>query len=395
MKPVGRAYFRAYDATNNRMGSWPANSWELTSENLKLAMLDFRRVPGFAAKESSTFQDPYFQQFMLIFMQSNCPNINEPPNWLWICGNKETELAIHNLSGHDMLTAKYVRKFSTYIPAKFEHLEDLPATHTNVRAPISLMFLIRHVDKDKINIPEEFAAPNNFVYIKPRKYQELEYRDQPSELRMEFYLQLLDLFCCPRNTIYSVFSGTKILCDGLVSHIPLVLTHVLISLLFLRHYMRRITSTRANVLACFLQMNSLDVYCLSHFEDKQYYARMVEVALTLDWKDFLPDGYLVDEEVYPRVPPKPAERKGKAPAFSLQVEETVDDEEQDDDADAEEDDDAVNLSDDKIGAPGGSEPPLIGAHLTSPDGDVDVLIRRRNVMMPRTLFDDDASVERP
>ena len=71
VKPVGRAYFKAYDATNNRMGSWPANSWELILENLNLAVLDFRRVPGFAAKESSTFQDPYFQQFMLMFMQSN------------------------------------------------------------------------------------------------------------------------------------------------------------------------------------------------------------------------------------------------------------------------------------------------------------------------------------
>ena len=119
-----------------------------------------------------------------------------------------------------MLTAKYVRKFSTYIHAKFERLEDLPATHRNARAPISLMFLIHHVDKDRINIPEEFAAPNTFVYTKPRKYQELEYRDQPSELRMEFYLQLLDLFCRLGDTIYSVFSGTKVLCAGLVSHAP-------------------------------------------------------------------------------------------------------------------------------------------------------------------------------
>ena len=150
------------------------------------------------------------------------------------------------------------------------------------------------------------------------------------------------------------------------------------------------------MLACFLQMNSLDVCCLPHFEDKQYYARMVEVALTLDRKDFLPDGYLVDEEVYPRVPPKLAERKGKAPASSSQVEEEIaEDEEQDDDPDAEEDDDVVNLSDDEIGAPGGSEPPLTGAHLTLPDVDVDILIRRRNVMTPRTLFDDDPSVERP
>ena len=71
-----------------------------------------------------------------------------------------------------------------------------------------------------INIPEEFAAPNTSVYTKPRKYQELEYRDQPSELGMEFYLQLLDLFCSAGDTIYSVFSGTKILCARLVSHAP-------------------------------------------------------------------------------------------------------------------------------------------------------------------------------
>ena len=92
--------------------------------------------------------------------------------------------------------------------------------------------------------------------------------------------------------------------------------HVLITLVFMRHDMRGITSTRANMLACFLQMNSLDVYCLFHFEDKQYYTWMIEVVLTLDRKDFLADGYPVDDEVYPRVPPKLARRKGKAPASS-------------------------------------------------------------------------------
>ena len=107
------------------------------------------------------------------------------------------------------------------------------------------------------------------------------------------------------------------------------------------------------------------------------------------------NGYPVDEEVYPRVPPKPAERKGKTHVSSSQVEEeTIDDEEQEDDANIEEDDDAVNLSNDKIGALGGSKPPLTRAHLTSHDADVDVLIRRRNIMTPRALFDDDASVER-
>ena len=136
--------------------------------------------------------------------------------------NKETELQLHQLVGHGMLTTKYVKRFSMYIPAKFERLEDLPATHRNARAPITLLFLIRHVDKDKIVVPDEFEAPNTLVYTKPRKYQELEYREQATELRMEFYLQIFDLFCRPGDIVYSVFSGTKILCIGLVSR-PLLL----------------------------------------------------------------------------------------------------------------------------------------------------------------------------
>ena len=34
---------------------------------------------------------------------------------------------------------------------------------------------------------------------------------------MEFYLHLFELFCCPEDTVYSVFNSTKILCVGLVS----------------------------------------------------------------------------------------------------------------------------------------------------------------------------------
>ena len=53
----------------------------------------------------------------------------------------------------------------------------------------------------------------------------------------------------------------------------------------------------------------------------------------------------------------------------------------------------MDLNDDEIGAPDGSEPPLSDAHLTSLDADREVL-RRRNVMTLRTLFSDDAVVER-
>ena len=123
-----------------------------------------------------------------------------------------------------MFTANYVKKYATYELAKFERLEYLPATNKSARAPVSLLFLIRKSEKAKFNIPATFQAPDTPVYTKPRKYQELQYRIQSTKLQMEFYLHLLELFCRARDTVYSVYNGTKILCASLVSR-----DHALIS----------------------------------------------------------------------------------------------------------------------------------------------------------------------
>ena len=68
-------------------------------------------------------------------------------------------------------------------------------------------------------------------------------------------------------------------------------------------------------------MSSLDVYCLSHFENKESNATMVEIGLTLDRKDFVPNGYHVDEQKYPMTTAKMVGRKDKALA-SLSQQET-------------------------------------------------------------------------
>ena len=117
---------------------------------------------------------------------------------------------------------------------------------------------------------------------------------------------------------------------------------------------------------------------------------MVEIGLTLDRNDFLPNGYLVDEEKYPRTAAKSAGRKGKGAASSSQQEIEVVEEEEDNGSD---EDNRIDGSNDEIGPQGGSEPPLSGARLTSPDADREVL-RRRTVMTSRTLFGDDAMDER-
>ena len=74
--------------------------------------------------------------FMNMFVTADFPTVTKPPVWLWICGDKETELKATQLADKTMFTANYVKKYATYEPAKFERLEDLPATNKSARAPV-------------------------------------------------------------------------------------------------------------------------------------------------------------------------------------------------------------------------------------------------------------------
>ena len=168
--PASRVYFRAYDPSTNRLGSWPAGSWETTCKNLSLIVMEFRRLPGFIGKGEDSLDKPYFDMFMNMFVTIDFPTVTEPPVWLWICADKETKLKATQLVGMAIFIANYMKRYSTYKPAKFERLEDLPATSKNARAPVSLLFLVRKSEKVKFNIPAVFQAPNTLVYTKRRKY---------------------------------------------------------------------------------------------------------------------------------------------------------------------------------------------------------------------------------
>ena len=94
--------------------------------------------------------------FMNMFVTADFPPVTEPPVWQWICGDKEMELKATQLAGKAMFTANYVTKYATYELAKFERLEDLPATNKSACAPVSLLFLIRKSEKAKFNILATF-----------------------------------------------------------------------------------------------------------------------------------------------------------------------------------------------------------------------------------------------
>ena len=142
----------------------------------------------------------------------------------------------------------------------------------------------------------------------------------------------------------------------------------------------------------------MDEYCVSHYDKKQLFAHMGEMGLTLDPKDFATNEYQVNEREHPRSAPRASGRKRKA---IMPSEDKEEDEEQDDEdragaeaSQAPNADTSVSFSDDDEGSPSeGNEPPLTGAHLTSPVADVKALVRRRNVIAPRTLFVEERVVD--
>ena len=113
--------------------------------------------------------------------------------------------------------ATYAVHNAEYIPAPAERLEDLTTNSSKARALVCLIFLIKRGAKIKSKkISRRFEAHHLPKWSKLGLYSELEYRLYDTELRMEFYIRVLDLFCHARDNVLLVFSGGKIVCAAWV-----------------------------------------------------------------------------------------------------------------------------------------------------------------------------------
>ena len=137
---------------------------------------------------------------------------------MWVEGGRDSGL---NFRAQVHFTNVYEIHYADYWLSSNERLEDRAANNKLARSKVHLMFLIWKSfiasRPEPIVIPTVFAAPQTSVYTKPRKYNELEYRIDTLELQMEFYLQILEMFCKPGNAILLIFGSGKVLCVGLVS----------------------------------------------------------------------------------------------------------------------------------------------------------------------------------
>ena len=116
---------------------------------------------------------------------------------------------------------EYESTYSVYRSSRNERLND-----AKTRAPpaaVYLLFLLKRgnerASRLRKNVKAEFAVPSDVPYYsKVERYNEVKYRVEPSELRMEFYLEIMKLFCRAGENFVGIHCGSKCLLVAKVCH---------------------------------------------------------------------------------------------------------------------------------------------------------------------------------
>ena len=86
-----------------------------------------------------------------------------------------------------------------------------------------LLFLLKRGDdrasRLQQNVKAEFAVLSDVPYYSEvERYNEVKNRVEPSELRMEFYLEIMKLFCRARENFVGIHCSSKCLLAAKVCH---------------------------------------------------------------------------------------------------------------------------------------------------------------------------------
>ena len=146
-------------------------------------------------KSSSTVKKPFFEEFMKVFTSQNEPALTDVPCWLFICGDERDYLEVEAFARRSSFTWLYEHFSLKYHPAPNERLGGHAPNNKLTTEPVRLLFLM----KSELGITQKpkkaYVTPQHVLYEKPRKFNELQYAMYPAELRMEFYLEVLGMFC--------------------------------------------------------------------------------------------------------------------------------------------------------------------------------------------------------
>lgn len=146
------------------------------------------------------------------------PSYKMPTVWVWIVNGPLKKL--------DKLKAQVREHFpnyhlstSTYKVAKAERIYNKP-TRERTATDVQLIFLFRKGDPQgerfmQSNKPE-YKASSVPYYLDSGHFNKAKWMAKTSELRMEFYVDLVRTYCLPGDTTMGILCGSKFMVASLV-----------------------------------------------------------------------------------------------------------------------------------------------------------------------------------
>ena len=163
-------------------------------------------MPRVKALETIAAIDPFFRCVgEKLKLAITTPNL-----WLFIIEDDDDRVAAMKFAETRM--PEFDIMHSTYIPSKAEMLNNVSTRGTAPDVP--LLFLFKrgnaYADKARRRMKGMYTTPQTCIYYtEPSKNNEGKWRLRPTELRMEFYLNILQDFAAASENILVVFTGRK------------------------------------------------------------------------------------------------------------------------------------------------------------------------------------------
>ena len=202
-----KARLRTQDGVSLALGS----NWRYkSSKPLGLALIDLRNAPLREDVDGDGQTEELSWYIDRMSKKMTEPSFSDPSVWLWICSSEVAAKTAEQVV--KQILPEYDTIHSIYTSSKNERLYD-----SKTRAPPSsvyLLFLFKledsRADSLRQNVRPLFNVPSDVLYYSEYgRYNEAKYRLYSSELRMEFYFELLRLFSLGGENVLGIHTGTK------------------------------------------------------------------------------------------------------------------------------------------------------------------------------------------
>ena len=202
----GHIQLRAQESVSlSLLREWAYNDKKVAG----FGMMDLRMALANADRVANS-RDPAFFSYIQRMRKMSKPSLTDPCVWLWV----------HNFEERRKQSADFVKRFlpeyesvhSVYRATKNERLDD---AKTRVPpASVFFLFLFKRGDDRasclRQNLRKEFTIPLDVPYYSDiGRYNEVKYRVYATELRLEFYFELLNLFCRANENVIGIHCGSK------------------------------------------------------------------------------------------------------------------------------------------------------------------------------------------